>query len=156
MLNYEAWQSFTFVKWVSLSKNHVGIAIMRLINRFNIQTSWLRKNKTCAQLLNWQQDPSQLERRRFPGIWSSIAATTHVPWELFSCLQGSWRFLGNNDSFHSRSHQIPSPSFPTEVTTAANEQTVLEILILSSQFPQGREDWGTDSEKQNTQQDSLS
>ena len=43
--------AFHFFK-VSIFKSHMVAAIMRFINRLNIQTSWLRKTKTCAWSLS--------------------------------------------------------------------------------------------------------
>lgn len=148
---------FTSEKCVSLRKNHMGAAIMKFINRLNIQTSWLRKTKTGVQFLSRQQDTSQLGPGRFPGRGCWICNNyTQAAWEIQRCLECPLGFLCDDDSLGSRSYQIPSPSFLTEVTTAADAQTALGILVLSPQVPQGRGNWRTESDKQRTQQDSQS
>lgn len=83
-----AWQSFTSEKCVSLRKSHMGAAIMRFINRLNIQTSWLRKTKTCVQFLSRQQDTSQLGPGRFPGRGCWICNNyTQAAWDMQRCLE---------------------------------------------------------------------
>lgn len=134
-----AWQSFTFFKWVSLTKSHMGAAIMRFINRLNIQTSWLRKTKTCVRFLSWQQDTSQLGPRRFSGTGSWLCTNytrshrenSHPALVFSGFLHGDGR---------SRCQQIPSASFLTEATTATDAKIALKMWVPSPQFPQGRGD----------------
>lgn len=138
MLNYEeaGWQSFTFLKWVSLSKSHMGAAIMRFINRLNIQTSWLKKKKkTCVQFQSWQQDPSQLGTRRFSGMGSWI-------YDNCTCTVRTLPLPGNDDSFWSRSRQILSPSYPTKVTTASGHRQLWKSWFLALSSLKGVETGG--------------
>lgn len=149
MLNYEeaGWQSFTFLKWVSLSKSHMGAAIMRFINRLNIQTSWLKKKKNLCSV-------SKLTARSLP------VGHKKVFW--YGKLNIRQLYVHSENSPASRQWwlilvQIPSDPvsiLPYQGHYRFGAQTALEILVLGPQFPQGSGDGGTDSEKQSAQQDS--
>lgn len=135
----------------------MGPAIIRFINRLNIQTSWLRETDTCVQFLSWQQDTSQLGTRTFSGMGSWVSNNyTQAQWEFPLCLQCTPGFLCNDDSLCSRCRRGPAPSFLAEVTTAADAQRAVEILVLSPQFSQGRGDGRTDSRRQRAWWDSWS
>lgn len=135
----------------------MGPAIIRFINRLNIQTSWLRETDTRIRFLSWQQDTSQLGTRRSSGMGSWVSNNyTQAQREFSFWLRCSPGFLCSDDSLCSRCRRVPAPSFPVEVTTAADAQRAVGILVLSLRFSQGRGNGRSDSRKQRAWQDSRS